>query len=130
MKKKWVEQSQFLNAVYSEIDGKELQISGDYSASRIFEKILSLSTDFHIRVCFDRLMGHYSTLFQHRFASHVCQSLIVLGADVAEREGKGESVVVLDEDSSGAEKWKLGSMEELLIRLIEVSLCTLKGSKA
>ena len=117
-----IEQSQFLNAVYSEIDGKELQISGDYSASRIFEKILNLSTDFHIRVCFDRLKGQYSTLFQHRFASHVCQSLIVLGADVAEREGRGESVVVLDEDTSGIDKGKLGSMEDLIVQLIEVSV--------
>ncbi len=105
--------------MYSEVDGKERIIAGDFQASRILEKLLQSSTDFHIRVFMDRLSGGFDELVQHQFASHVCQNLLILGADVAERELKGESVVEMAEDGTDKAS-ELPTMETLIINLCQV----------
>ena len=102
--------------IYKEIDGKEILITKDYSTSRILEKILQASTDFQIRVFMERLSGQFLDLCQHQFASHVCQTLLNLGADIAERELKGESVVEL---AAGVDN-QLSSMETLIVAACQV----------
>ena len=39
----------------------------------------------------------FHELFMHRFASHVCQTLLILAADIMERELKGESIVEVND---------------------------------
>lgn len=108
--------SVLLANTYKEIDGKEVLITKDYSTSRILEKILQVSTDFQIRVFMERLSGQFLDLYQHQFSSHVCQTLLNLGADIAERELKGESVVEL---VSGVNN-QLPSMEALIVTACQV----------
>ena len=108
--------SVLLANTYKEIDGKEVLITKDYSTSRILEKILQVSTDFQIRVFMERLSGQFLDLCQHQFSSHVCQTLLNLGADIAERELKGESVVELVSGVSN----QLPSMEALIIAACQV----------
>ena len=53
-------------------------MSTDHDCSRILEKVLRLSSPYHVRVFFHRLVGHFYHLFTHRFGSHVLQTLISL----------------------------------------------------
>jgi nucleolar protein 9 len=59
-----------------EVDGKEIALAADYGTSRIVEQILKLSTDFQLRVFFDRLRGSFPQLFMHQYASHVIQTML------------------------------------------------------
>ena len=45
----------FLNNIYKEIDGNELQLATDKECSRIMEKILRISNDAQIRVFLNQL---------------------------------------------------------------------------
>jgi hypothetical protein len=84
--------------------------------SRILEKLLRISSDFQIRVFTDRLNGHYASLFQHQFGSHVIQTLLGLSADIVERELSSlkypnNKLIFKVEDNEGI----LPSMEDLVI---------------
>ncbi|KAI8906891.1 armadillo-type protein [Gorgonomyces haynaldii] len=104
------DQELFLENVWEELNGKELMMASDFDGSRILEKLLRVSSDFQIRVFSDRLNGNYLQLFKHQYASHVCQTLLYLGADIVEREFKGYSKV---QDSN------LPTMERLVLLMGE-----------
>jgi nucleolar protein 9 len=111
--------------VYREIDGHEISVAGDPELSHTMEVLLNRSSDFHLRVFFSRLLGEYilftmyldsvirfEKLFSHQFASHVCQKLLSLAADVVHREQSGESVVELQNTEV-----ELESMSSLILAL-------------
>eukprot|EP00833_Pecoramyces_ruminatium_P000647 jgi/Orpsp1_1/1174679/evm.model.c7180000050950.1 len=106
----------FLNNIYKEIDGNELQLATDKECSRIMEKILRLSNDAQIRVFLNQLNEKYIELFTHRYGSHVCQTILVLGSDIIERELKGESVVVNSDDNQTPPP----TMQELVIKMCNI----------
>lgn len=73
----------------------------------------------------DRLTGRYAELFTHRFASHVCQTLLTLSADIVEREARGESIPGPNEEAQkekGEEVGVLLSMEQLVLSLCKVRI--------
>ncbi|KZT55328.1 ARM repeat-containing protein [Calocera cornea HHB12733] len=79
----------FLNAALEELNGKELQLATDPECSVILERMMHSMDDFSRRVLFDRLSGAFTQLACHRFASHVCQTLVTLSADTVSRECRG-----------------------------------------
>ncbi|KAI9179817.1 Nucleolar protein 9 [Blastocladiella emersonii ATCC 22665] len=81
----------FLNNVYEEVHGKELMLATDAECSLVMEKLLRLSSDVHLRIFLDKLSGNYVNLFKHFCASHVCQTMLIMAADVLEREANGTS---------------------------------------
>ena len=87
-----LDQQLFLENVYTEVQGKELVLATDHSCSLVLEKLLRASNDFQLRVFFDKFNGNFLKLFTHRFASHVCQTLITLCADSVEREVKSNEL--------------------------------------
>ncbi len=97
----------FLNNLYSQVDGKELELAGHPLTSRILQKLLFLSNDFQLRVFMDRLKGHWQALACHPYASHVAESLLLLGADVAFRELTGESNISFPDKDEQQEKENL-----------------------
>ncbi|KAL7745966.1 Nucleolar protein 9 [Sorochytrium milnesiophthora] len=76
----------FLTNVYGEVNGQELALAADHDCSVVLEKLLRVSSDLDLRTFFARLSGNYVNLFRHYCASHVCQTLVILCADVVERE--------------------------------------------
>ncbi|KAI8922968.1 armadillo-type protein [Entophlyctis helioformis] len=114
----------FIQNAYAELKGKELAIAGDFEGSRILEKLLRGSSDIQVRSQAYRFAGDFRRLVTHQFASHVVQTLLLLAADVVEREVDGEVAgfeKTMDEDDLDAEEieWrnKLPSMEKILVAL-------------
>ncbi|CAM0141460.1 Nucleolar protein 9 [Umbelopsis sp. WA50703] len=123
------DQQLFVANVYSEVESKELILATDHSCSMVLEKLLKISSDFELRVFMDRLTGRYAELFTHRFASHVCQTLLTLSADIVEREARGESIPGPNEEAEkGSDVGVLLSMEQLVLSLckeLKPQVCTL-----
>ncbi|KAL4918551.1 hypothetical protein BDW62DRAFT_210396 [Aspergillus aurantiobrunneus] len=72
----------FVDSVFREARGKELKISCSQSCSRLMEKLISVSDISQIRRLFNKFLGHFLTLVQHRFASHCCERLFISAAPV------------------------------------------------
>ncbi|RAH71464.1 RNA-binding RNA processing protein NOP9 [Aspergillus aculeatinus CBS 121060] len=70
----------FIESVYTEARGKELKIACSQSCSRLMEKLISLSDMRQIRRLFNKFIGHFLHLVQHRFASHCCETLFINAA--------------------------------------------------
>ncbi|KNC97625.1 uncharacterized protein SPPG_07093 [Spizellomyces punctatus DAOM BR117] len=112
------DQTLFVQAMYRELDGKELIVASSPECSMVLEKLLKLSDDFRLRIFFDRLNGRFGDLFRHQFGSHVIQALLGIAADVIERECQGESNVDLDEVDPELVK-ELPTMVDLVLALCE-----------
>ena len=74
------ERSLFVESVYREADGKELKIACSQGCSRLMEKLISMSDVRQIRRVFNKFIGHFLHLVQHRFASHCCETLFINAA--------------------------------------------------
>ncbi|KAG0254284.1 Nucleolar protein 9 [Mortierella polycephala] len=111
------EQQLFLENVYTEVQGKELVLATDHSCSLVLEKLLRASNDFQLRVFFDKFNGNFLKLFTHRFASHVCQTLITLCADAVEREVRSNELKTKEELEVPNEDGVLLSAEELILNM-------------
>ncbi|KAL4810561.1 nucleolar protein 9 [Aspergillus unguis] len=70
----------FVDSVFREARGKELKIACSQSCSRLMEKLISVSDITQIRRLFNKFIGHFLTLVQHRFASHCCERLFISAA--------------------------------------------------
>lgn len=70
----------FVDSVFREAGGKELKIACSQSCSRLMEKLISVSDVFQLRRLFNKFIGHFLTLVQHRFASHCCERLFISAA--------------------------------------------------
>ncbi|KAG0212562.1 Nucleolar protein 9 [Mortierella sp. NVP41] len=110
------EQQLFLENVYTEVQGKELVLATDHSCSLVLEKLLRASNDFQLRVFFDKFNGNFLKLFTHRFASHVCQTLITLCADAVEREVRSNETKAKDEVAQ-EEEGVLLSAEDMILNM-------------
>ncbi|KAJ3182133.1 Nucleolar protein 9 [Gaertneriomyces sp. JEL0708] len=105
--------------IFQEIDGKEAMLAADPDGSRVFEKILRLADDFTCRVLADRLSGQYHELFRHQFASHVCQTLLYLAADIVDREVKGVSVVKSEQQDENEKLNALPTMSDTIVAICD-----------
>ncbi|CCO28168.1 Nucleolar protein 9 AltName: Full=Pumilio domain-containing protein NOP9 [Rhizoctonia solani AG-1 IB] len=112
----------FLVAALSESSGKELQLSTDPDCSIILERMLHSMDDLVIRVFADRLCGSYVQLAQHRFGSHVCQTLLEVAVSTISRETRGRIAKPSEMDSSTG---VLRTMTELVAAISEELLPSL-----
>ncbi|KEF62814.1 uncharacterized protein A1O9_00787 [Exophiala aquamarina CBS 119918] len=97
----------FIEAVHRETEGKELKVASSQSCSRYLEKIILLSTPLQLRGLFSKFLGNLTSLVQHRFGSHCCETLFLQAAKFIgqeKRSSKEES-----EDTPA-------SLEELFLR--------------
>ncbi|KAI9485853.1 MAG: armadillo-type protein [Benjaminiella poitrasii] len=109
------DQRLFVENVYSEVDGNEFRLATNYSCSLILEKLLKISDSFQLRVFMDKLTGKTVELFVHRFASHVCQTLLTLAADIVEREQEEG----IEKASTKNDAGELLPMSKLVLELCE-----------
>lgn len=71
------ERQTFLEAVYRESEGKEMKIAASQSCSRHLERLISVSTPTQLAALFESLSPSLLTLAQHRFGSHVLETLFI-----------------------------------------------------
>jgi nucleolar protein 9 len=76
----------FIDAVYRESNGKELKIASSQSSSRYLEKVIMSSNPQQLRGLFQKFLGNFTHLVQHRFASHCCEALFLNAAPVVGNE--------------------------------------------
>lgn len=122
-----LEQATFLGNIYRGFEDNELRLATDYDCSRILEKLLRLSDDFQLRVFMDRLTGRFADLFRHQYASHVCQTLLTVGADVVDRELRDASAE--GPEPVAGEQGVLLPMQTLIVDMCAVSWLTRCGLK-
>ncbi|KAJ1308926.1 hypothetical protein OPQ81_004611 [Rhizoctonia solani] len=116
------EKRMFLVAALSESSGKELQLATDPDCSIILERMLHSMDDVVIRVFADRLCGSYPQLAQHRFGSHVCQTLLEVAASTISRETRGRIAKPTESDDKNG---ILRTMTELAVAISEELLPSL-----
>lgn len=80
------DQIMFMENVLTELVGKEMLLATDFELSRILERLLKSASDVQIRKVASSLLENYLELSMHQFGSHVVQTIVMLAADISERE--------------------------------------------
>eukprot|EP00126_Sphaerothecum_destruens_P007820 Sdes_comp20005_c0_seq1m12655 len=104
----------FIGNVFMEVEGQELLLAFDQDASRILEKLLRVSSNFHIRVFLDKMTGQYMKLFTNRYGSHVLQTLLTL------LPGQFRYEDIHGSDYVGEEKESLGELSDSKTLLMNI----------
>lgn len=112
------ERNLFIESVYKEAKGKELKIACSQSCSRLMERLISLSNTRQIRRLFNKFLGHFLHLVQHRFASHCCETLFIYAAPavtntISKRDKKKQN------DEEDDEEQPELSLADMFLRVIE-----------
>ncbi|GKZ21230.1 nucleolar protein 9 [Aspergillus brasiliensis] len=108
----------FVESVYKEAEGKELKIACSQSCSRLMEKLISMSDIRQIRRLFNKFIGHFLHLVQHRFASHCCETLFIHAAPgVSQKTSKSKASK--NDTEEGDEPEPELSLAEMFMKVIE-----------
>lgn len=91
----------FIKAVHRESSGKELKLASSQSCSRYLERIILVSTPEQLLALFEKLLKGLMNLAQHRFGSHVLETLLAESAKNVKVSEKKRSAK--DETSSAFE---------------------------
>ncbi|OSD01821.1 ARM repeat-containing protein [Trametes coccinea BRFM310] len=113
----------FFVAALEEMSGKEKQLATDPDCSTILERMIHSMDDFVRRVFMDRLSGSFEQLSKHRFASHVCQTLLTVAADTIARETRG----IFPPTPESQEEGELRTLTQLVLDACEELLPTLSS---
>ncbi|KAJ2904581.1 putative pumilio-family RNA binding repeat domain-containing protein [Zalerion maritima] len=109
---------------FSYADGKELKLACSQSFSRFLERLIWLSNTEQKKSLLKKFAGHYMSLLQHRFASHICETLFTACAPVVEEEMKTgfvetEATTAVDEEGKEVEVTGVESMETLFLATLD-----------
>jgi nucleolar protein 9 len=83
------DRTNFLHSALNEVRGLELQLATDGDTALVLERLIHSMGDWGRRVLMDSFSGKWRSLIEHRFGSHVCQTLIGLAGETIDREAKG-----------------------------------------
>ncbi|KAL2796814.1 hypothetical protein BJX66DRAFT_323703 [Aspergillus keveii] len=110
----------FVDSVFREARGKELKIACSQSCSRLMEKLISVSDIYQIRRLFNKFIGHFLTLVQHRFASHCCERLFINAAPgVTQKITKSAGRTEDGDEEEDAEAEPELSLAEMFMTVVE-----------
>lgn len=120
------DRTNFLQAALNEVRGLELQLATDGDTALVLERLIHSMGDWGRRVLMDSFSGRYKTLIEHRFGSHVCQTLIGLAGETVDREARGVFPRQHKEQlEAGAEAGKLRTATQLLKDLVDELIPTI-----
>jgi nucleolar protein 9 len=83
------DRTNFLHSALNEVRGLELQLATDGDTALVLERLIHSMGDWGRRVLMDSFSGKWRPLIEHRFGSHVCQTLIGLAGETIDREARG-----------------------------------------
>ncbi len=110
----------FVDSVFREARGKELKIACSQSCSRLMEKLISVSDISQIRRLFNKFIGHFLTLVQHRFASHCCERLFISAAPgVSQKISKSKPRKDDNDEEEDDEPEPELSLAEMFMQVVE-----------
>ncbi|KAJ5239737.1 Nucleolar protein 9 [Penicillium chermesinum] len=104
------ERSLFVESVYREAEGKELKIACSQGCSRLMEKLISMSDVRQIRRIFNKFIGHFLHLVQHRFASHCCETLFINAAPAVMQKPSKQQAKKAEEEGETEPELSLADM--------------------
>src|SRR2546421_543863 len=104
------DRSNFIDAVYRESSGKELKIASSQSSSRCLERVIMSSNPQQLKGLFQKFMGNFTHLAQHRFASHCCEALFLNAAPAVGSE--------IDASTAGEDSAQV-TMEQLFLQVTD-----------
>ena len=96
--------------------GKEIKLACSQSCSRCLERLILLSSQCQKKRLLQTFAGHYMSLIQHRFASHICEALFIqcVPALIDEvKVGYDASAVQDGEREPSVEELFLATLDEL-----------------
>lgn len=105
------DQNLFIAAVHRETIGKELKVASSQSSSRHLEKVIAVSEGPQLRNLIGRFLGNLMHLVQHRFASHVCETLFLRSSAFIGTEAQSAAPEEEDEKRSLEELFVLVAAE-------------------
>ncbi|PIA18352.1 ARM repeat-containing protein [Coemansia reversa NRRL 1564] len=113
----------FVNNLYNEMKGYELQLTTDHECSRILEKLFRISSEYQIKRFFSITRDDTIRLAIHRFSSHTIQTLLLLSAVALEHEKRRttSNLEAETEPNSDSEqvRTKVPNFEELVLGLVD-----------
>ena len=74
------DRTNFIKAVHHELHGNELKLASSQSCSRFLERIILVSMSEQLLALFGKLLEGLTNLAQHRFGSHVLETLLAQSA--------------------------------------------------
>ena len=83
------DRTNFLHSALEEVRGLELKLATDGDTALVLERLIHSMGDWGRRVLMDSFSGRWRPLIEHRFGSHVCQTLIGLAGETIDREARG-----------------------------------------
>lgn len=112
------ERTLFVDSVYQEANGKELKIACSQSCFRLMEKLIAASDVRQIRRLFNKFIGHFLHLVQHRFASHCCETLFIHAAPAVTQKGSKSKAKKSDEEDEDETEPEL-PLAEMFMKVVE-----------
>ncbi|XP_038070133.1 nucleolar protein 9-like isoform X1 [Patiria miniata] len=98
------EQGLFLDNVFDQMEGEQVQLCRNQTVSRILEELLCLARPSHLRRFLSGILGEFEVVVRDRFAGHVVQKALL------------QTAKSLDDGEEGAElQEKVLSMADLLL---------------
>ena len=89
------DKTSFIHAIYRESKGKEMMLASSQSCSRYLERVIKVSNAEQLREFFEAILEGLVQLMQHRFGSHVCETLFLECAEyVTANEEDGGSATI------------------------------------
>lgn len=115
------ERDSFTRSVLEEARGKELKLVTNQICSKLMERLVLTATDKQLKAVFRLFQGHFVALSQHKYSSHVVETLLVRAAALVEKElvhkgdGNDEND---DEDENEEDAAVLLPMEEMVANML------------
>ena len=103
----------FIEAVHRESNGKELKLASSQSCSRYLERLILVSTPVQLLTLLEKLLEGLMNLAQHRFGSHVLETLFLESAKYVKVSEKKKKRSVENETSSAFELHLVRAAKEL-----------------
>ena len=108
----------FVDSVYTEAEGKELKIACSQGCSRLMEKLITMSTPAQAKRLFQKFVGNFLHLSQHRFASHCCECLYLRCAPIVTYEMTKPTEEKNNSDENEEDAGPSMSMADLFLQVI------------
>lgn len=80
------ERQGFIRSVLEEARGKELKLVTNQICSKLMERLVLFASDRQLKNIFDQFLGHFIALSQHKYSSHVLETLLVRCSALIEKE--------------------------------------------
>ncbi|ODV86249.1 hypothetical protein CANARDRAFT_27502 [[Candida] arabinofermentans NRRL YB-2248] len=88
----------FISSVFEESKGKELKLATNQICSKLFERLILSANSKQVKQLFRAFNGHFTSLCNQKYSSHVMETFLVRCASMIEKEILKDGTEQEDED--------------------------------